>query len=75
MATILYTRFVELTDGLVKPRILTWNGKSRNAPETPPIDVKNEITKATIKGMKGDISIPETEKCIISIQYFRYQLY
>jgi hypothetical protein len=48
---------VALTAGLVKPRTLTWNGKRRKAPETPPIEVKKEIIKATVGGRRGLISI------------------
>ena len=35
-------KFVELTAGLVKCRKLIWNGRSRKAPETPPIEVKKD---------------------------------
>jgi hypothetical protein len=30
--------------------MLIWRGKSKNAPEIPAIDVKNEMTKAAIGG-------------------------
>jgi hypothetical protein len=32
--------------------MLIWKGRIRKAPETPPIDVKKEITKATRGGKK-----------------------
>jgi hypothetical protein len=56
---------VELTEGLVKPSTLTWNGSRRKAPETPPIDVKKEMINATISGTPGKTSIPETGKYMI----------
>jgi hypothetical protein len=43
---------VALTDGLAKFRKLTWKGSSRKAPETPPMEVKKETTRATSGGMK-----------------------
>jgi len=36
----------------------------RNAPDTPPIDVKNEMQKATIGGTQGATSIPAVGKYI-----------
>jgi len=45
----------------VKWRILTWKGRSRNAPEIPPMEVKIETTNATNGGIKTDVSTPETE--------------
>jgi len=53
MATILKRWLVALTAGLLKPRKLTWKGKIRKAPDTPPIEVKKEITKATRGGIHG----------------------
>jgi hypothetical protein len=55
---------VGLTAGLVKPRKLTWKGSSKNAPETPPMDVKNETANATTGGSQSETSTPETEKTI-----------
>ena len=52
-----------LTDGVVKFRMLTWKGSSRNAPETPPMDVKVETTNATSGGMNTQVSTPDTGKC------------
>jgi hypothetical protein len=54
----LKTWFVALTDGFVYPRNDIWNGKSKNAPETPPMDVKNDITNATRGGIHMATSIP-----------------
>jgi len=62
----LKTRLVPLTDGLVYPRTLTWKGKSRNAPESPPIDVKKETTKATSGGNKTHVFTPETGNVMYS---------
>jgi hypothetical protein len=49
---------VALTEGFVYPRKEIWNGNSRNAPDTPPMDVKNEITKATRGGIQMATSMP-----------------
>jgi hypothetical protein len=54
---------VALTDGVVKFKMLTWNGSSRNAPETPPMDVRVETKNATSGGMKTQVSTPDTGKC------------
>jgi hypothetical protein len=64
MATMLYTKFVGLTAGLVKLRMLTWKGRSKKAPDTPPMEVKVDTTKATRAGMSGLTSTPETGKSI-----------
>ena len=56
---MLYTKFVELTAGLVNPRTLIWKGRSMNAPETPAMDVNEEMTKATRGGRKSHVSTPE----------------
>jgi hypothetical protein len=53
---------VALTEGLVKFKKLIWNGKRRNAPDTPPMEVKKETTKATRGGMKIYVLTPETGK-------------
>jgi hypothetical protein len=50
--------------GLVKLRMLSWKGRSGKAPETPPLEVKVETTRATRGGMSGLISTPETGKTI-----------
>src|SRR3990172_8547406 len=50
IATMLYTKFVELTAGLVKPSTLIWNGSRMNAPDTPAREVKAETTSATSGG-------------------------
>ena len=47
---MLYTKFVELTAGLVKPRTLIWKGRRMKAPDTPAIEVKVETTSATSGG-------------------------
>jgi hypothetical protein len=39
-------------------------GNSKNAPDTPPIDVKKEITKAIPTGMRGCNSISAIGKII-----------
>jgi len=64
MATMLKIKLVGLTAGLVKPSTLIWKGRSKKAPDTPPIEVKNDTTKATRGGKKGLISTPEIAKCI-----------
>src|SRR4030043_2363189 len=64
MATILKTKLVALTDGLVKLRKLIWNGSKRNAPDTPPMDVKKETTSATRGGIHGATSTPAVSKYI-----------
>ena len=53
----LNTKFVALTAGLVKSRMLIWSGKSKKAPEMPAIDVKNEMTRAATGGNQIAISI------------------
>ena len=58
MATILNSWLVALTEGLVYPRNDIWKGKRRKAPDTPPMEVKKEITKATRGGIQGATSIP-----------------
>jgi hypothetical protein len=65
MATILKIKLVGLTAGLVKPRMLTEKGSKRNAPETPPIEVKKETQKATSGGTNGDTSTPDSGKIMI----------
>jgi len=64
MATILKTRLVGLTAGLVKLRMLTWKGSSRKAPETPPMEVKVDTTRAMRGGTSGLTSTPDTGKSI-----------
>jgi hypothetical protein len=73
MATILKSWFVELTEGEVKPRKDTWNGKRRNAPETPPVEVNNEIAKATSGGTHGATSIPAVSKYNLRKTYHRVE--
>jgi len=46
----------------VKPRALTWKGKSRNAPDTPAGAVRADTRNATNKGRRGLTSTPETGK-------------
>jgi hypothetical protein len=53
---------VELTAGLVNPRTLIWKGRRRNAPDTPPMDVKVETTRATRGGSNAQVFTPETGK-------------
>src|SRR5512147_892714 len=64
MATMLKSWFVALTAGAVKPRTLIWKGRRRKAPDTPPVDVKSEMAKATRGGRNGETSTPEAGKCI-----------
>jgi hypothetical protein len=59
---MLNTRLVGVTDGLTKPRTLIWKGRSRKAPDTPAMDVKKEITKATTGGSQSAVSTPEIGK-------------
>jgi hypothetical protein len=56
---MLYKKFVELTEGLVKLRKLIWKGRRRNAPETPPIEVKKEMISATSGGTKIYVLTPD----------------
>jgi hypothetical protein len=53
---------VALTEGLVYPRKDIWNGRSRKAPETPPMEVKKEMTNATKGGIHNATSIPAVWK-------------
>jgi hypothetical protein len=53
---------VGLTAGPVKFRTLTWKGRRRKAPETPAIDVKKEITRATRGGNQNGASTPDPGK-------------
>jgi hypothetical protein len=55
---MLNTWLVALTEGWVYPRNDIWKGRRRNAPDTPPMEVKKEIAKATSGGIHGDTSIP-----------------
>src|SRR5215217_6298218 len=57
-------RFVGLTAGLVKPNTLTWNGSSRNAPDTPAGAVRADTKKATSRGNSGLSSVPGPGKYI-----------
>jgi hypothetical protein len=68
---MLKTWFVPLTEGAVYPSMLTWNGSRRNAPDTPPMEVKNENANATKNGMNGLTSTPETGKSMIFASLFR----
>jgi hypothetical protein len=56
---MLKTWLVELTDGEVYPRNDIWNGSSKKAPETPPVEVKKETPNATLGGIQGATSMPE----------------
>jgi hypothetical protein len=53
---------VALTEGLVKLKTLIWNGNKRNAPDTPPMEVKKDTTNATRGGIKIYVLTPETGK-------------
>jgi hypothetical protein len=57
---------VALTAGLVKPRTLIWKGRSKTAPDNPPIEVKREMANANTGGTHGLISMPATGKYISS---------
>jgi hypothetical protein len=50
------------TAGLLKPRTLTWKGRRRKAPDTPPMEVKKEMLKATRGGTQGATSMPAVGK-------------
>ena len=63
---------VALTDGLTYPRTDIWKGKSRNAPETPPMEVKNDITNATRGGIQNATFIPAVSKNIVSSIQFQH---
>jgi len=58
----LKTRLVADTEGDVMPNTLIWNGTSRNAPETPTIEVRKDTTKAAPIGTMAATSIPEVLK-------------
>src|SRR5829696_6020179 len=64
-------RFVGLTAGLVKPNTLTWNGSSRNAPDTPAGAVSADTKKATSRGISGLTSTPGPEKYIQGSRLYR----
>jgi hypothetical protein len=42
---------------MLKPKKQTLKGSSKNAPDNPPIEAKNEMSKATIGGIQKAISI------------------
>jgi hypothetical protein len=58
---------VGLTAGEEKPKKLTWKGRRRKAPETPPMEVKVETTRATRGGIRGLTSTPDTGKSIAQL--------
>jgi hypothetical protein len=66
MATMLKSWFVALTDGWTYPRKDIWKGRSKNAPDTPPMDVKKEITNATSGGIQGETSIPAVGNIMVA---------
>ncbi len=41
---------------------LAWNGTSRKAPDTPPMEVNSEIVNATSGGIHALTSMPATGK-------------
>jgi hypothetical protein len=49
---------VALTEGFEYPKNVTWKGRRRKAPDTPPIEVKKETPKATKGGIQGATSTP-----------------
>jgi len=55
---------VGLTEGLVNPKMLTWKGRSKKAPDTPPMEVKKDTANATSKRIAGETSIPDAGKYI-----------
>src|SRR5450830_1418953 len=55
-------RLLADTEGDVMPNTLIWNGTSRNAPETPTIEVRKDTTKAAPIGTMAATSIPEVLK-------------
>ncbi len=57
---MLYTKFVELTAGLVKPRTLIWKGRRMNAPDTPAMEVNDETANATSGGRNTHVATPDT---------------
>ena len=52
--------------------MLIWKGRRRKAPDTPPIDVKNEITIAISGGNRILVFTPETGNSIFrkSMEYY-----
>ncbi len=66
MATMLNSKLVELTAGVVKFKKLIWKGSRRKALDTPAIDVKKETTKAIRGGRNTRVLTPETEKYTVN---------
>jgi hypothetical protein len=62
METMLYTRFVELTAGDVKPSALIWKGRRIIAPDTPAIDVNEDTRNATSGGRNTEVVTPDMGK-------------
>ena len=45
-------------------KTLTWNGSSRNAPDTPPVEVTSETASPANRGTNGETSTSEIGKII-----------
>jgi hypothetical protein len=69
MATMLKRWLVALTEGEVNPKKLIWKGRSRNAPETPAIEVKKDMLNATRGGIHGSTVMPAIVKNIMTSCY------
>jgi len=59
MAITLKTWLVALTEGSVYPRNEIWNGRRRKVPETPSIEVKNEMAHAARGEIQAETSMPD----------------
>jgi hypothetical protein len=70
---------VDVTEGLVNPKTLIWNGSSKNAPEIPPMEVKKEMPKATRGGIRISVSTPErgnvNSKNSMAIKQYHFVLF
>ena len=62
IATILYTKLVALTAGLVKPKALIWNGNRMKAPDKPARDENTDTTNATTGGINTHVVTPDEGK-------------
>ncbi|HUL01571.1 MAG TPA: hypothetical protein VLX29_12070 [Nitrospirota bacterium] len=59
---MLYTKFVALTEGLVKSRTLIWNGSRMKAPDRPAKDVSTDTTNETTGGINIHVVTPDEGK-------------
>jgi hypothetical protein len=52
----------ENVEGVTHPSTLIWKGTSKNAPDTPTMEEKNETTNATTGGNQSGTQIPAMSK-------------